>query len=135
MLEPIIESGLLMEAMEWVDQPYQVTFTTEIMQLTMPALVGLTLSNYFKKIMFRRFIMVCNLGAFMGIFVIPMYPVNSKILKIVFLGCMIGAWVGMMILTWNRKPFRVGIFTLSLLAVISFILPNAKIDKDELRQN
>jgi uncharacterized membrane protein YfcA len=87
------------------------------------------------KNMFRRFILICTLGAFAGIFAIPMHPVNSKILKIVFLGCMIGAWVGMMILTWNRKPFRVGILALSLLVVFPFILPSAKIDKDELRQN
>jgi hypothetical protein len=47
------------------------------------------------------------LGAFAGIFVIPLNPVNSKILKLAFLGCVIGTWIGFTLLMWRRKPLRI----------------------------
>ena len=65
-------------------------------------------------------------------FVIPLNPVNSKILKLTFLGCVVGAWFGYTTLTWKWKPLRVIGLILPLLAAIPFILPGGKIDANEL---
>lgn len=75
------------------------------------------------------------LGAAVGIFVIPLNPVNSKILKLAFLGCIAAAWVGFTILTWKRKPVKVAALFLPLLAAVPFILPGGDIDARELRQD
>ena len=83
----------------------------------------------------RRLILICTLGALGGIFVIPLNPVNSKILKVAFLGCLVGAWLGLLILTWRRKPIRLAVLILPVLAAILFVLPGDKIDEGELRQD
>jgi hypothetical protein len=85
--------------------------------------------------MWRRLILICTLGAVAGIFVIPLNPVNSKILKLALLGCIAGAWVGFTILTWKRKPVRLAALILPLLAAIPFILPGGEIDTEELSQD
>jgi hypothetical protein len=87
------------------------------------------------KNMWRRLLLICTLGALAGIFVIPLNPVNSKILKLAFLGCIVGVWVGFTILAWKRKPLRVAALVLPWLAVIPFILPGGEIDARELRQD
>ena len=85
--------------------------------------------------MSRRLILICTLGAVAGIFVIPLNPVNSMILKLAFLVCVVGVWIGYTTLTWKRKPMRVAALILPLLATIPFILPGGKIDANELRQD
>jgi len=85
--------------------------------------------------MWRRLILICTLGALAGIFVIPLNPVNSKILNLAFLGCVVGAWIGFTILAWKRKPLRVVTLILPVLAAIPFILPGGEVDGDELRQD
>ena len=85
--------------------------------------------------MWRRLILICTLGAVVGIFVIPLNPVNSKILKLAFLGCVVGAWIGYTTLSWKRKPLRVAALILPLLAAIPFILPGGVIDANELRKD
>jgi len=85
--------------------------------------------------MWKRPIQICTLGAIAGIFVIPFNPVNSMILRLAFLGCVVGAWIGYTILTWKRRPLRVTALILPLLAAIPFILPGGKIDANELRQD
>lgn len=85
--------------------------------------------------MWRRLILICTLGAIAGIFMIPLNPVNSKILKLAFLGCVATAWTGFAILTWNRKFVKVLMLALPLLAVTPFMLPTGRIDEAELRQD
>ena len=85
--------------------------------------------------MSRRLILICTLGAVAGIFVIPLNPVNSMILRLAFLACVVGAWIGYTTLSWKRKPLRVAALILPLLAAIPFILPGGKIDANELRQD
>jgi len=85
--------------------------------------------------MWRRLILICTLGAVAGIFVIPLNPVNSKILQLAFLGCVVGAWIGCTTLSWKREPLRVAALILPVLAAIPFILPGSKIDANELRQD
>jgi len=85
--------------------------------------------------MSRRLILICTLGAVAGIFVLPLNPVNSMILRLALLGCVVGAWIGYTTLSWKRKPLRVAALILPLLAAIPFILPGGKIDANELRQD
>ncbi len=65
---------------------------------------GCQASSFAEKTMWRRLILILTLGAIAGIFVIPLNPVNSKILKLVLLGCIVGAWLGYTILLWKSKP-------------------------------
>lgn len=85
--------------------------------------------------MWRRLILICTLAAFAGIFLIPLNPVNSMLLKLAFLGSIIGAWMGFTILAWKRKPLRIGALALPWIAVIPFFLPGGRIDAEELRQD
>ncbi len=85
--------------------------------------------------MWNRLILILTLGATAGIFVIPLNPVNSKILKLAFLGCIIGAWLGFTILGWKSKPLRIVALTLPFIGLIPFILPSGDIDPKELRQD
>lgn len=85
--------------------------------------------------MWRRLILIYTLGALAGIFVIPLNPVNSKILKLTFLGCILGAWVGFTLLAWKRKPLRVAALILPLITAIPFFLPGGVVDAEELRRD
>lgn len=85
--------------------------------------------------MWKRILIICTLGAFTGILVIPLNPVNSKLFNLAFLGCVVGTWLGFSILTWKRKPLRVIALTLPFLIAIPFMLPGDVIDKDALRKD
>ncbi|TAG10135.1 MAG: peptidoglycan endopeptidase [Verrucomicrobia bacterium] len=85
--------------------------------------------------MWRRLILTLTLFAIAGIFLFLFNPVNSKILNLAFLGCIVGAWTGFMILGWKRKPFLILTLMLPLIAVIPIILPNHEINSEELRQD
>ena len=92
-------------------------------------------STFAEENMWRRLILIGTLGALAGLFVIPLNPVQSKIQKLAFLGCIAGAWVGLAMLTWNRKPLRMVALMLPWLAAIPFLLPPDRIDAAELREN
>lgn len=100
-----------------------------------PALAHDPVSNETSKGMWRRLILICTLGAVAGILAIPLNPVNSRILNLAFLGCVVGAWAGFTILSWKRKPLRLAVLIMPILGVIPFILPGARIDANELRQD
>lgn len=83
----------------------------------------------------RRLILIGTLGAVAGIVLIPLNPVNSKLLNLAFLGSIVGAWGGFTLLLWKRKPLRVAALILPLLATTLFILPGGEIDGEELRKD
>lgn len=83
--------------------------------------------------MWKRLVMILTLGTFVGIFLVPFNPVNSKILKLAFLGCMVGAWAGFMILAWKHKALRGVALMVPFLALVPFVLPSRDIDPEELR--
>ena len=87
-----------------------------------------------EETMWRRLILILTLGAIAGICVIPLNPVNSKILKLALLGCIVGTWTGFTILGWSSKPLRIVALMLPFIGVIPFILPSGEIDPAELRQ-
>lgn len=83
--------------------------------------------------MWRRLILICTLGAIAGIIMISLNPVESKMLKLAFLGCLVGAWIGFAILTWSQKALRLMVLILPPLGVIPFLLPGGEMDAKELR--
>jgi hypothetical protein len=83
--------------------------------------------------MWRRLILILTLGAIVGFFVIPLNPVNSKLLNLAFLGSIFAAWAGLTFLVWKRKPLRIVALFLPFIAAIPFILPADRIDPEELR--
>lgn len=85
--------------------------------------------------MWRRLILIGTLGALAGVFVIPLNPVNSTFLKLAYLGCVLGAWIGFTILAWKCRRLRVIALILPLLVAIPFILPGSEIDSGALRQD
>lgn len=85
--------------------------------------------------MWRRLILIFILGTIAGIFAIPLNPVNSKILKLAFLGCIVGAWLGFTILGWKSMRLRIVALIFPFIVVIPFILPSGVIDPEELRQD
>jgi len=81
----------------------------------------------------QRLLQICTLGALVGIFVVPLNPVNSTLLKLMLLACIGGAWLGLTILAWKRKPLRIALLTLPALLAVPFLLPSSEIDQAELR--
>jgi hypothetical protein len=88
-----------------------------------------------EETMWRRLILILTVGAIAGILVIPLNPVNSKILKLALLACIVGAWTGSTILGWKRKPLRSVALILPFVVLIPFILPSGDIDPAEMRQD
>lgn len=88
-----------------------------------------------KHKLFRRLVLVCTLGALVGIFLIPLNPVNSRLLNLAFLGCVVGAWLGFVVLVWMRKSVRIFALILPVLVAIPFALPGGEMDSDELRKD
>jgi len=85
--------------------------------------------------MVRRLLLICTAGVFAGIFVIPLNPVNSSVLKVAWIGCVVGAWIGAVILLWKKKPWRVAVLIAPFLGMVPFLLPGGKMDAAELRQD
>ncbi len=81
----------------------------------------------------KRLIIIITVGALAGVLLLPLNPVNSKMLKIVFLGSTVGVWIGFTILFWKRRFLRYFAFTIPFLMIIPFILPGREIDSEELR--
>ncbi|MGJ8632507.1 MAG: NlpC/P60 family protein [Luteolibacter sp.] len=84
--------------------------------------------------MWKRLLIICTVGAFLGIFLSVLNPVNSKLLKLAFLGCVFAGWVGLTVLLWRRKGTRIVCLVLPLLVAIPLVLPGGEIDSDELRE-
>jgi hypothetical protein len=85
--------------------------------------------------MWKRLILILTLGAFAGIFFIPLNPVNSKVLKLALLACLFGTWIGFAILSWKCRPLRIFALVIPFLVAIPFILPGGPIDPHELRKD
>ena len=85
--------------------------------------------------MSRRILLILTLGAVAGIFVLPLSPVHSRILKLAFVSCLVGAWAGCLMLWWRRRPARIAALMFPLAVVMPFLLPSGEIDPDELRRD
>lgn len=85
--------------------------------------------------MWKRLTLIGTLGAIAGIFLIPLNPVNGGTLKLALLACLAGAWLGLVILTWQRRRLRPVVLVLPVLAAIPFLLPGGAIHGDELRED
>lgn len=85
--------------------------------------------------MWRRLIIICTIGAIVGIVLSPMNPINSKLYKLAFLGCIGGSWLGLLLLSWKVKPVRLLLLALPFLLVVPFLLPAGDVDGEELRKD
>lgn len=85
--------------------------------------------------MWKRLILIFTLGALAGVFVFPLNPVHSTMLKAGWLGCLAVTWLGLTILVWKRRPLRIAALALPWLGVLPFLLPGREIDPDELRRD
>lgn len=66
---------------------------------------------------------------------IPLDPVSSRIPKLAFLGCLIGAWSGCLFLAWKRKPLGIALLIVPFLIGILCMLPGGHIDTEEIRDD
>lgn len=81
----------------------------------------------------RRILIILTLGAAAGLLVIPMNPVWGTIQRLAFLCAAGGVWLGFLLLLWNNRPARIGLFTLAIIAAIPWLLPGREINHAELR--
>ncbi len=84
--------------------------------------------------MWRRLLIILTIGAVAGIFVIPLNPVNGKLLKLAWLASIGCAWAGLLLFSWRRKPLRITVLLIPVIVAIPFVLPAKKIDREELRE-
>lgn len=85
--------------------------------------------------MWRRLLVICTLGALAGIFILPLNPVNSRLLNLAFLTCIVGAGMGLAILFWKHRWVRLVTLILPLLTVLPILLPSGEIKGEELRED
>lgn len=85
--------------------------------------------------MWRPFILICALVAFAGIIVISLNPVAGRLLKLAFLGCVVGVWMGGLLLAWQRKPLRIVLLLVPVILSIPFLLPGGTTDPAEVRDD
>ncbi len=60
--------------------------------------------------------MIGTIGSLLGVFVVLLNPVNSKMLKLGLLAFVFGAWAGVTILSWKRKGMRLALLVFPVLA-------------------
>jgi hypothetical protein len=84
--------------------------------------------------MFRRVVFYLTLGAIGGLFLIPLNPVNSLLLRLAFLGATGGAWLGLLLLLWKWKSVRVILLLLPVFAATLLALPGKRINGGALRE-
>jgi len=85
--------------------------------------------------MWRLLTLLFTLGAIASIPLIALNPIHSKLLKLALLGCIVGAWLGITILGWKRKPMRIVALMVPIIVLLLFSLPSRDIDREELRQD
>lgn len=83
--------------------------------------------------LFRRLLLLLTVLSLALVFAIPLNPVSFFLQKAVQLAALGLAWLGLVILLWQRKPFRICLLVLPLLAGIVLLLPARKLDAEELR--
>lgn len=81
----------------------------------------------------RRIILILTLGALAGLLVLPLNPVNSLVLRLAFLVCVGGAWLGLTMVFWSSRLIRVVLLALPLLVVGIIYFPSGTLDKEKLR--
>lgn len=61
-------------------------------------------------------------------------PVHVRVVQLLFLASVFGAWFGFLLLLWNHKNLKRAML-LPMLTVIPLLLPGGKINEDELRHD
>ncbi len=77
--------------------------------------------------------MIVTLGSVVGLGLLFLNPVQSKLLNLAFLACLMGIWTGFARLVWKHKLGRLVALALPSFALIPLILPASEIHGEELR--
>jgi len=84
--------------------------------------------------MSKRLLIICTLCALVGLLVLPINPVHRRAYQLVTLGFLFGAWAGLTLLLWNRKPLRFIALMIPALLGILFVLPGRAYHTEKLRE-
>lgn len=81
----------------------------------------------------RRVILYLTLGAVAGVIITLINPVGSKLIRLGTILSFSGAWMGLLILVWKRKPVRLILLSLPAIAAALILLPAKEIDREKFR--
>ena len=83
--------------------------------------------------MWRKILTTLTIVAVIGLCLMPFDPVLSNMHRVAFLGAILGAWIGLLLLLWKRKLMRLAWLAIPLLVAIPLTLPGRAIHTKELR--
>lgn len=81
----------------------------------------------------RRILIMLTIGALCGVVMSLWNPVNAMLYRLGFMACILGVWLGCLVLFWRVKIFRALLLLSTLIVGGIFCLPGGEIDQDELR--
>lgn len=82
---------------------------------------------------FQRVLLLMVAGAICGLALCVWNPVNATQYRLGLLVCLLGVWLGCLLLLWKNKSCRFLFGALALIAVLPFCLPSGNIDQQILR--
>jgi hypothetical protein len=82
-----------------------------------------------------RIAWILLIGCAVGVVILLRNPINSKVLNLAFLLCIVGTWVTLTFLLWQNKIARYVMAAIPVLAAILFLLPANRINDTELRHD
>ena len=88
-----------------------------------------------KNTALRRLILIATIGGLAGIFIFPLNPVNSLTTKALFLGSLVGTWVGLLILMWGKTYLRFAIAGIPFLVAILVLFTGRPVDSVQLESD
>lgn len=85
--------------------------------------------------MIHRIVGMLTLGALAACFILKIEPINNTFRNLLFLLCLIGFCIGLMLFVWRYKPIRFTLIALFALTAAVLILPSRPINTAELKND
>lgn len=82
---------------------------------------------------FKRVLLLVIAGAICGLALCVWNPVNATQYRLGFLVCILGVWLGCLLLFWRSRLYRLFLLAVAMLSAALFCLPGRDIDEDEVR--
>ena len=76
-----------------------------------------------------------TIGGAVGVYLLLLNPINSRVQNFAFLVCLVVAWGGVAALVWSKRAVRVGWLMVPLVMALPFLLPGRPIDGSKLRRD